>query len=68
MSYEKCRNCRLVCRCCNSHDDDQWPRCNECPSGRFEFQPAKHINYCPLDGTPVKRPLFDIYGCLVREE
>lgn len=68
MAYEKCRKCRFVCTCCNSHDNDTWPRCSECPNNRFEFQPARHINYCPLDGTPIKRFQYYINGRPVRED
>jgi len=66
MFYEKCRECRYVCRCCASHFMDNWPRCSECPNNRIEFTPSYHIVYCPLDGEKISRPLMDINGRLVR--
>lgn len=68
MAYEKCRQCRFVCKCCTSHDCDTWPRCSECPNNRFEFQPASHIQHCPLDGSELNRPLYDINGRLIKED
>lgn len=54
MSYEKCRWCKHACRCCASHFMDVWPRCQECPKYRIEFEPATHITHCPIDGRHLK--------------
>ena len=68
MHYEKCRKCRYVCRCCASHFMDIWPKCSECSNNRCEFEPTEHIQYCPLNGEKIKRPLFDINGRIIIEE
>lgn len=68
MLYEKCRQCRYVCRCCSSHFKEYFPHCQECPNNHFEFEPALHIIHCPLDGLKIKRPLFDINGRIVMED
>lgn len=52
--YEKCRECRYVCRCCASHFMEGWPQCARCPGNRIEFEPAAHIKCCPLDGKTIK--------------
>ena len=67
MLYEKCTKCKYACRCCISHFKDIWPRCRDCPNNHREFEPAGHIQYCPLDGQKIKRPLFDINGRIVME-
>lgn len=52
--YEKCRQCRYVCRCCASHFMEGWPQCARCPGSRIEFEPAAHIKRCPLDGSTIR--------------
>lgn len=51
MDYQKCRNCKFVCRCCSSRFK-QWLCCSGCES-KDEFAPAEHIKFCPLDGNPI---------------
>lgn len=43
---KECRKCKYVCACCSSRIGQ---RCSGCD--RYdEFEPAEHIEYCPLNG------------------
>lgn len=55
MTYDKCRRCEFVCRCCASkHWDLGYPRCQSCEGLHDEFKHAKHIIHCPIDGSIIK--------------
>ena len=55
MIYEKCRQCEFVCRCCSSkHWDNNYPHCQGCNRTHNEYEPANHINHCPIDGSIIK--------------
>lgn len=54
MTYDKCRRCEFVCRCCSSKHWDNYPRCQSCEGPHDEFKPAKHVIHCPVDRTNIK--------------
>jgi hypothetical protein len=60
MVWAKCRDCQYRCRCCASHFFDKRPGCSGCENHYDEFYPAEHIKFCPIDGKPVRLPMYDI--------